>query len=378
MSDAHSIYGGSGAHRYLYCAGSIKAEEGIPDETSEFAQLGTDSHELSDICFKNKRTTRSFIGQKPLTNKERVVDAEMADYVQQYVDFVTAIGGDQEYEQRVTYYEYIPGGFGTADVIIVKDDTLYVIDLKYGKGIKVDADNNPAMQLYGLGALLERDSFQSFEKVILIIHQPRLNHISEWETTPGALYKFGEFAKERVELTRAENPERTPGEKQCQWCRAKATCPALQTQTEHALMVEFEDLSVKPLKEPKELTDQDLAFVLQHKVTIEKWLKSVEQHVVGKIESGHGFPGFKMVEGRSNRKWADEKEAEKLLRKLLGAEDAYNKKLLTAPQAEKALGKEDKGKIRDLIVKPEGKPVLVSEDDKRPPMQLGVTAADFD
>ena len=131
--DAHSVYGGSGAHRYLYCAGSIQAEEGIPDTTSEFAQLGTDGHELSDICFKNKRTARSFVGDKPLTNKERVIDAEMADYVQQYVDFVTAIGGDQEYEQRVTYYEYIPGGFGTADVIIVKDDTLYVIDLKYGK-----------------------------------------------------------------------------------------------------------------------------------------------------------------------------------------------------------------------------------------------------
>jgi hypothetical protein len=377
MSD-HSIYGGSGAHRYLYCAGSIQAEAGIPDKTTEFAQEGTDGHELSDICFKNKRTARSFIGQKPLTNKERVIDQTMADYVQQYVDFVTAIGGDQEYEQKVTYYEYIPGGFGTADVIIVKGNTLYVIDLKYGMGVKVDAENNRAMQLYGLGALLERDSFQSFEKVILIIHQPRLNHISEWETTPYELYSFAHWAKERVKLTKADNPERTPGEKQCQWCRAKATCPALQTQTEHALMVEFEDLSTTPLKEPAQLTDQDLAFVLQHKITIEKWLKSVEQHVVGKIESGRGFPGFKMVEGRSNRKWADEAKAEKMLVKLLGKDKAYKKKLLTAPAAEKALGKEKKAEIKDLIVKPEGKPVLVPEEDKRPPMVLGVTAADFE
>jgi hypothetical protein len=376
MSD-HSIYGGSGAHRYLYCAGSIQAEAGIPDKTTEFAQEGTDGHELSDICFKNKRTARSFIGQKPLTNKERVIDQTMADYVQQYVDFVTAIGGDQEYEQKVTYYEYIPGGFGTADVIIVKGNTLYVIDLKYGMGVKVDAENNRAMQLYGLGALLERDSFQSFEKVILIIHQPRLNHISEWETTPYELYSFAHWAKERVKLTKADNPERTPGEKQCQWCRAKATCPALQTQTEHALMVEFEDLSTTPLKEPAQLTDQDLSFILNHKVMIEKWLKSVEQHVVGKIESGHGFPGFKMVEGRSNRKWADEAKAEKMLVKLLGKDKAYKKKLLTAPAAEKALGKEKKAEIKDLIVKPEGKPVLVPEEDKRPPMVLGVTADDF-
>jgi hypothetical protein len=376
MSD-HSVRGPSGAVGWLHCAGKISAEAGIPDTTSEFAAEGTDGHELADICLTQKRTTRTFIGQTPLINKERVIDQDMADYIQTYVSYINGLGGNQEYEQEVSYDDWVPGGFGTADVIIVKDKTLFVIDLKYGKGIKVDAEENPQGMLYALGALSERDTFQKFDKVIVVIHQPRLNHVSEWETTPEHIYEFAAYAKERAVLTLTDNPERTPGEKQCQWCRAKATCPALQTQTEHALMVEFEDLSTTPLKEPAQLTDQDLSFILNHKVMIEKWLKSVEQHVVGKIESGHGFPGFKMVEGRSNRKWADENEAEKMLVKLLGKDKAYKKKLLTAPAAEKALGKEKKAEIKDLIVKPEGKPVLVPEEDKRPPMVLGVTADDF-
>ena len=376
MSD-HSVYGPSGAAKWLGCPGSIKAEAGIPDTTSDFAAEGTDAHELAELSLKNKITARNYIGKTPLINKERIIDKEMADYVTEYVSYVNGLGGVQEYEQKFDYSDWVPGGFGTGDAVIVKGTTLFSIDLKYGKGIPVSAEENPQGMLYALGALSERDAFQKFDKVIIVIHQPRLNSVSEWETTPEHIYEFAAYAKERAVLTLTDNPERTPGEKQCQWCRAKATCPALQTQTEHALMVEFEDLSTTPLKEPAQLTDQDLSFILNHKVMIEKWLKSVEQHVVGKIESGHGFPGFKMVEGRSNRKWADEAKAEKMLVKLLGKDKAYKKKLLTAPAAEKALGKEKKAEIKDLIVKPEGKPVLVPEEDKRPPMVLGVTADDF-
>ena len=376
MSD-HSVYGPSSAHRWLNCPGSIQAEKDIPDVTSEFAAEGTDAHELAEICLTQKRTARNFIGKTPLINKERIIDAEMADYVQQYVDYINSLGGVQEYEQEVSYDEWVPGGFGTADAIAVKPSVLDVADLKYGKGVQVDAENNPQGMLYALGALTERDSFQKFEKVIIHIVQPRLNHISTWETTPKDLYKFGEYAKDRAALCLNPDAPRVPGEKQCQWCRAKATCPALQAQTEHALMVEFKDLTATPLKEPAELTDQDIRFILTHKSMIEKWLKAVEKHVMGKFESGQSFPGYKVVAGRSNRKWADEKEAEKLLKKLLG-QKAYSKKLLTAPAAEKALGKEKKKEIQNLIVKPEGKPVLVPDDDERPPMTLGVTAADFD
>lgn len=374
---AHSVYAPSGAHRWLNCPGSIKAEEGIPDVTNEFAQEGTDAHELAEICLTQKQTTRHYIGKTPLINKERVIDQEMADYVQEYVDYVRAIGGHQEYEQYVDYSEWVPGGFGTADGIVVKNGVMYVIDLKYGKGVKVYSEKNPQGMFYTLGALSERDSFQKFEKVVIVIHQPRLDHVSEWETTPEYIYKFAAKAKKAYQATLKKDAKRIPGEKQCQWCRAKADCPALQKQTEDALMVQFDEMDVKGPPAPANMSQQQLRTALENKPLIETWLKAVEKHVMGKFEIGERFPGFKVVAGRSNRKWSDEKEAEKILYKMIG-DDAYKKKLLTAPAAEKALGKEKKKAIQALIVKPEGKPTLVSEDDKRPPMQLGVTAADFD
>jgi len=369
----HSVFGPSGAAGWLNCAGKIKAEENIPDEESSFAAEGTCAHDLACLVLTEGSTTAKWM--KPSFLKYKV-DQEMASNVQEYVDYVKTLGGIQEYEQEVSYEEWVPGGFGTADAIVVKADVIYVIDLKYGKGVKVYAEDNPQGMLYALGVLSERESFQEFKKVVIVIHQPRLDHVSEWETTPEALYKFGQYARERAKLCLEPNPPRTPGEKQCRWCRAKATCVALQTQTEHALMVQFEDLTVDSPKAPEELTDQDLRFILNHKGMIEQWLKAVEKHVMGKIESGRGFPGYKIVAGRSNRKWSDEKEAATLLKKLLG-DKAYVKKLLTAPAAEKALGKEDKKKIQELIVKPEGKAVLVPEADKRLALSA-VTADDFD
>jgi hypothetical protein len=380
--DAHSIYGPSSATKWLNCPGSIKAEEGIPDTTSEFAAEGTCAHALAELCLTTELNhVKRLVGKHQIINKERQdqpITSEMADYVQEYVDYVREIGGHQEYEQHFDYSDWVPGGFGTGDAVAVNGTTLHSIDLKYGKGIPVFAEENPQGMLYALGALSERDAFQTFDKVVIVIHQPRLNSVSEWETTPEHIYEFAAKAREAYKATLKGDAPRIPGEKQCQWCKAKATCPALQSQTEHALMTQFEDLTVKPLKAPTELTDQDLSFILQHKVMIEKWLKSVEQHVVGRFESGQQFPGFKMVEGRSNRKWADDAEAEKLLIKLLGKDNAYKKKLITAPAAEKALGKEKKAAIYHLVIKPAGKPVLVNIEDKRPPMTLGITAADFD
>jgi len=372
----HSIYGPSSAHRWLRCPGSIKAEEAMPEEKeSPFAAEGTDAHELAELCLAQKITTRNFIGKTPLINKERVITTEMADYVQEYVDYVRNIGGHQEYEQEVSYDDWVPGGFGTADAIVTKDETLFVIDLKYGKGVKVDAPENPQGMLYALGALSEREVFLSFDKVVIAIHQPRLNHVSEWETTPEDIYSFGAHAAVCALKTTSKNPERIPGTKQCQWCRAKATCPALLKHTEVAIMQEFDSFDAE-LPVPASLSDEQLKVVMDHKSVIEKWLKSVETHIISQIESGQPFPGWKMVEGRSNRKWSNDLEAEKVLRSYLG-EDAYVKKLLTAPAAEKALGKEDAKLIQELIVKPEGKAVLVPEGDKRPAL-VGITADDFD
>lgn len=375
MSD-HSVYGPSGAARWLNCPGSIKAEAGIPDTESKYAAEGTCAHELAELCLVRNEEAKTWIGRRPPTTTEWVVTQEMADYVQEYLDYIMALEGSQEYEQEVNYEWWVPGGFGTADAIVTNGDTLYVIDFKYGKGVPVHAGNNSQGMLYALGALAERDSFQLFEKVAIVIHQPRIEHVSVWETTPDALYEFGEYAKQQALLTKDPNAKRIPGETQCRWCKAKAVCPALMHKAEHALMLQFHEMEVSKPIPPENLSDEDLYFIMHNKALIETWLKSIEAHVISRIESGGAFPGWKMVEGRSNRRWADEAEAENLLKKLLG-DKAFVKKLLTAPAAEKVLGKEGKKKIQDLIIKPTGSPVLVPDDDKRAPIQT-VTPLDFD
>jgi len=373
--EEHSPLGASGASCWLNCAGSYWAQKDLPDESSAFAYEGTCAHELAEICLANKITARSMIGKPLLINKAFIITSEMADYAQTYIDYVLSIGGVQEYEQRVSYSDWVPDGFGTADVIITKGDILWVIDLKYGKGVKVDADDNPQGKLYALGALSERVAFQKFAKVNIVIYQPRLDHVSEWGIEPGDLYRWAEWVRERAALCLEPDAPRTPGEKQCQWCRAKATCSALLKHTEVAIMQEFDSFDAK-LPAPASLSDDQLRTVMKHKSIVEKFLKAVEIHIISQIESGHGFPDWKMVAGRSNRKWADDGKAASILTTLLG-EEAYVKKLLTAPAAEKALGKEGKKQIQSMIVKPEGKPVLVPEGDKRPAL-VGITADDFD
>ena len=376
----HSDFGPSSFSRRMLCAGSYNAEKDLPNNTSSFAQQGTDAHELAEICLrppKRKKKAASFIGKRPLTNKECIIDEDMAFHVQKYIDYVIALGGTQEYEQEVWYDKYVPDGFGTSDAICVDFRTLHVADLKYGKGVVVDSVANAQGQLYALGALLERDSFMEFDNVYIHIVQPRLDRHSCWETTPKELYAFGVFASRVAEECLKPDAPRTPGKKQCQFCRAKPLCPALKGQAETALMTQFDSMAVKEsLPEPATLTVKQIKSVLDNKDLVDNFLKSVESYVMGQIEIGNGFPDYKIVAGRSNRKWEDPIIAEKTLRSYVG-DLAYNKKLKSPTQAEKTLGKE-KDKIKDLIIKPQGKPVLVSADDKREAIHLGITANDFD
>ena len=372
----HSIYGPSSAHRWLNCPGSIKAESEMPEPPeSEFASEGSAAHYLAEVCLKDGKSTTGFLGCAFPRFPDNPVDQEMVDYVQEYVSYIKDMGGHQEYEQVVHYEEWVPGGFGTADAIVTVDDTLHVIDLKYGKGIPVYAEENPQGMLYALGALSERDSFQKFKLVVIHVHQPRLEHVSAWEVTPDALYEWAEHAKMQAKLCTSPSAERIPGEYQCRWCKAKPLCSALAVRTENALMKDFKELELSTPTPPENLRDVDLRFVLNSKALIIDWLNAVEAHVKNRIEKGEVFDGFKIVHGRSNRKWSDEKEAEKILKKLL-KDKAYSKKLLTAPAAEKVLGKENKGEISHLIVKPEGAPTLVPDTDNREAIS-SVSADDF-
>jgi hypothetical protein len=179
----------------MACPGSIRAEADIPEIESPYAVEGTMAHALAEHCLTKNLDPKDFADKAHPFNKEWIVDQDMADGVQIYVDYLRDLGGYQEYEQQVSYQEYVPGGFGTADAIVVKDNVLHVLDLKFGKGVAVDAEENPQGQLYALGVLLERESFQAFDAVVIHIAQPRLTTISVWETTPKALHVFGKQAR---------------------------------------------------------------------------------------------------------------------------------------------------------------------------------------
>jgi len=378
MSIAHAKLGASNAHRWLHCGGSVKAEQGFKDQSSPFALEGTRAHELSELALFNDKEPQDWIGKPLVENPDFIVDEEMANYVQVYTDYCRAIskGADEVFiEQRVSYNDWVPEGFGTNDfgALFLKDKRIKIADLKYGKGVQVDADNNPQAMLYGLGTYAEFSWISDFDYVDIAIIQPRLDHISEWSISVKDLLKWAEWVSQRAEIALSDDAERVPGEKQCRFCKAKGTCPALMKYTEDIIMADFDDLDDMP--SPDTLTQEQLRKVLEHKGLIEGWLSSVETVVRERLESGQNFTGFKLVEGRSIRRWDNESVAEEVLAKVLG-DNLYTKKMVSPTQAEKALKKDQRAVLDGLVVKPAGKPTLVAESDKRPP--INITDEDFD
>lgn len=361
---AHAKLSASGAHRWMACPGSVKAEEGLADKTSSFAEEGTKAHDLME---------KMLLGRPIHVGS---YDFEMWDHVETYVNYVLSHKkpGDALFvERRVDFSEWVPEGFGTADTIIVSDEVLHIVDLKYGKGVPVYAENNPQAMLYALGAYAECMFMCDFQTIKISIVQPRLDSISEWEISVTDLLKFGETVRQAALDTQNPKAKRVPGEKQCRFCKAKATCPALYKLTADTLMAEFEQLD--EVAQPHKLTDEQLRIVLENRVIIEAWLSSVEMLVKERLIEGKEFEGFKLVEGRSVRKWADEDVAASRLVGLVGELGAYTRKVISPSQAEKMLGKTKKAKIEDIVVKPRGAATVARQSDPRP--AITPVGADF-
>lgn len=363
---AHAALGASSAHRWLTCPGSVSASDGLPDTAGVHALEGTEAHELAELALTTSDAALSAYDNQ-----------EMAEYVRQYTDYVRRLSNGADMvmiEETVSYSDWVPGGFGTADAIVLRGNALYVVDLKYGRGVRVDAEDNPQGMLYALGAFATVDQIADIERVHIAIVQPRLDHISEWSIDTQALLRWAEWVTQRAEAATAPDAPRVPGEKQCMWCKAKHKCAALRDMTEALMLAEFDDITHLP--NPDTLTDAQIGAVLAAKGLIEGWLTAVSKHVTDRLEGGETFPGFKLVEGRALRKWADETEAEKVMRLLVGSDKAIVSKVVSPAQAEKLLGTKRKGEIADMIVKPSGKPTLAPESDKRP--AINVSPDDFD
>lgn len=370
MTKKHAKLSASGSSRWINCPGSVSAEEGIVEKRSVFADEGSAAHELAEQSLVQNLHPSNWLGEAFADWPDFTVDQEMIDAIVIYRDFVNSLPGTKMIEQQIDFSDWVPEGFGTSDALVINNDTLHVIDLKYGKGVPVSPENNSQAMLYALGAYAFTSGLYDIKNVAITIVQPRLDHIETWEVSVERLLKFGNMVQQKAEAALEEDAPRVPGETQCRWCKAKATCPALKKMADDTVLAFFDD----PIDK---LVDKDLRAALDNKKLIIGWLDAVEDLAKQRLNDGEGFPGYKLVAGRSSRSWANEEEATDVLtyREMLG-DNALVTKLITPAQAEKKLGKEKSKLIQDLIAVSTGNPTLVPETDKRP--SINITTADFD
>jgi len=350
---AHAKLSPSSAHRWLNCPGSIHAEKSYENTDSIHSLEGTKAHEVAEWCLNNHKDTDW--PDLPFDIKD---DQEMVQYVQEYVDYVRTFYHKRstvEVEVRLDLSKYVPQSFGTADAIVmdVKAKTLHVIDLKYGKGVMVSAKGNDQLRLYALGAYQKYKDDTEIEYVHCHIVQPRKYNYDCEELTVKELKKYGKSVKPRAKLATQEDAPRAPGEKQCQWCKAKADCPALFDFTNKVVGGEFDNL------DEAKLDDEAKRMLLDNEKLISSFISAIREQVTERLLMGEEFPGYKIVEGRSTRQWQDGTE-EKMVEAI--GEDAYTKKLIGVTAALKLIGKEF---VDTNTYKPPGKPTLAHESDKR-------------
>lgn len=304
---------------------------------------------------------------------------EMDQYTDIYVDFAIEQIEEAkrkcpdpiiEVEHRVDFSRWVPGGFGTADLAIVADKELHVCDLKYGKGIVVESENNPQLMLYGLGLLDEFDCLYDIETVKLSICQPRLESITTWSISSEELLRWAENElKPKAELAIAGEGDFQAGS-HCVFCAARFTC----RERARSNM----DLAKHEFKEAPLLTENEIAEVLTKSAELSKWASDIFDYATAQaVVYGVEWPGFKVVAGRSNRKYADEAKVIEAA-KNAGYEDIFKQSLLGIGDLEKKMGKAVfKEVLGDFIVKPDGKPTLVPETDKRNKLTKTTAEADF-
>ena len=306
-----------------------------------------------------------------------------------------------ETERRYDFSHVIdvPNSFGTSDATVLDGDTLIVVDYKYGMGVRVDAEHNEQLQLYALGALHQFELVADIVHVMMVIHQPRLNHVSEWVVSVEDLKRFGEEAKAKAQAIRSGDVTYEPGEKQCRFCRAKATCPALREEVLYTVAADasdFEDLTAEKLNDTlaaasvwtggrshtgQPWNDVILSRMMDKVGLIEDWCNAVRAEVERKLFDGQDIPGYKLVEGRKGiRKWADEEAVIKALKSFrMKKDDIYDYTLISPTKAEKVFSDNPSRweKLEKLTSRSDGKPSVAPATDRRPALTVSAIADDF-
>ena len=379
----HANLSPSKAAQWGNCPGSVKLSEQFPqDTTSAYAEEGTHAHAVAELklLYRLGEISKSTYTRKlNQYKKSEYWCGEMDEATDFYADAVFEMlaaageGAELLVEQHFRLDQWVPESFGTSDAVVIGDGLIEVIDLKYGKGVKVDAVGNPQLRLYGLGASGLFDGLYDFDKVRVTIIQPRLDHISSEEIP---LEELKRWAEEEIRPAAEEaiaGSDRTKSGPWCQFCPARATC---RTRAEYCLELAKDEFKAPPL-----LTTEEIGEVLRRAEAIKKWSADIEAYALEQALAGVQYDGWKVVEGRSNRKYADEvKVADALMKEGFAEAMLYERKLLGITAMEKLVGKKKfTATLGDLIVKPAGKPVLVPESDKREALNTAAQAvSDFD
>ena len=358
----HAYLSASASHRWLSCPPSAKLCADVNDEASPYAKQGTDAHELCEYKVLHA------LGEdvKDPTENLDYFDTEMEESTDEYCNYVL-----EQYEkakqlckdpkvlveQRLDFSKWVPDGFGTGDCLIIADKVLQIIDFKYGLGILVEAENNPQMMCYALGALDTYDGIYDIESVDMTIFQPRRDNVSTFTISKEELLKWAEeFLAPTAQLAYNGEGEYHAGD-HCQFCKVKATCRERAAYNMELAAYDFE--------EPATLDDSEIADILPRIDDLVAWANDIKEYALQQAMSGTEYKGFKVVEGRSVRKYTDDAAVAATVEN--AGYDPYERKVLGITAMTSLLGKK---KFEDLlggmITKPPGKPTLVPDSDKRP------------
>lgn len=358
----HAFLSASASHRWLECPPSAKLCSEQEDRASPYAQQGTDCHELCAYLVEKS------LGRDVEDPTENLTyyDQEMQDCAESYRDYVTEqIEAVKQHcpdpqvliEQRLDFSRWVENGFGTGDCVIVADEVLQIIDYKHGLGVLVSAEKNPQMMCYALGALELFDGLYDIKEISMTIFQPRRENVSTYSMTKGELLTWAdEVLKPTAELAYEGKGEFKAGD-HCQFCKVKATC---RKRAEYNLELARYDFEM-----PATLEDTEIAAILPRIDSLTSWAADLKEYVLQQALFGTHYEGFKVVEGRSNRKYSDEAAVASAAEN--AGYDPYEKKLLGITAMTALMGRKNFEEVLGpYITKPQGKPALVPESDKRP------------
>lgn len=367
-TNSHAILSASGSHRWLECTPSARLSENFEDVTSSYALEGSMVHLMCEI----KLCKALGLPCDEKLPQDFEITQEMEDSSDAYVEYILDILGEIKktckdpvvlIEQRLDFSNYVPEGYGTGDCVIVADGIIHIIDYKNGSGVKVDSYENPQMKLYALGALNLLDCLYNINTVSMTIFQPRIANISTYEMEKDKLIEWANnVLVPRAKLAYEGKGEFVPGD-HCRFCKCKIKCTTRALANLQLASYEFKTADL--------LDDDEIEDIIGKIDNLVEWGNSIKEYALNEALKGKKWSKYKLVEGRSNRKFKSEEEVAKVVSD--AGYDPYDKKLLSITDMTKLLGKAKFVELLDkYIYKPQGKPTLVSIEDKRPEMNLAV------